>query len=109
MAQASQLSQHPADTSEEVLETTVGGVLRAAAAAWPDREALVAGVPDPSARRRWTYPQLLGDAERCARALLGRFEPGQHLAVGSLPLTGSGKVQKFVLREQLARECRADP
>ena len=73
-------SLQAADTSEEVLDTTVGGVLRAAAAAWPEREALVAGLPDPAARRRWTYAQLLADAERCARALLARFEPGEHVA-----------------------------
>ena len=43
-----------ADTSTPVLETTVGGVLRAAAAAAPETVALVEGIPDASARRRWT-------------------------------------------------------
>jgi fatty-acyl-CoA synthase len=57
-------SYWPADVSEPVLETTVGGILRAAAAQAPDLTAMVAGVPDPAARRRWTYAQLLAEAEQ---------------------------------------------
>jgi fatty-acyl-CoA synthase len=75
------MSYWPADTSTQVAETTVGGVLRAAAAAGPQRPAMVAGVPDPSARRRWTYAQLLAEAEQAARALTARFDPGERLAV----------------------------
>ncbi len=74
-------SYWPADHSERVLESTVGGVLREAAESAPDRVALVAGVPNPRDRRRWTYSELLGEAESAARALLERFEPGEHLAV----------------------------
>jgi len=74
-------SYWPADTSDEVRPTTVGGVLREAAAAAPERDAMVAGMPDPADRRRWTYAELLADAEQTARALLTRFEPGEHVAV----------------------------
>src|SRR5215470_7202425 len=74
-------SYWPADTSEPVLESTVGGVLRTAAAAGPDMLAMVAGVPDPAARRRWTYAQLLAEAEQAARALTTRFAPGERIAV----------------------------
>jgi acyl-CoA synthetase (AMP-forming)/AMP-acid ligase II len=74
-------SYWPADVSEPVLETTVGGILRAAAAAQPGSPAMVAGVPDPAARRRWTYAELLAEAERAARALTARFAPGERLAV----------------------------
>lgn len=74
-------SYWPADTSAPVLETTVGGVLRAAAAADPGRVAMVGGLPDPGARKRWTYAQLLADAERAARALTARFAPGERVAV----------------------------
>ena len=70
-----------ADTSTPVLETTVGGVLRAAAAAAPETVALVEGIPDASARRRWTYAELLVDAERAARALAQRFKKGERVAV----------------------------
>ena len=56
-------SYWPADTSEPVLELTVGGLLRRAAADAPERTALVAGVPDPDERQRWTYAELLEEAE----------------------------------------------
>ncbi len=74
-------SYWPADTSEPVLETTVGGVLRAAAAAGPQMLAMVGGVPDPGQRRRWTYAELLAEAEQAARALTARFAPGERVAV----------------------------
>ena len=74
-------SYWPADTSSPVLDVTVGDLLRQTAAAVPDRTALVAGVPDPSERRRWTYRELEAGAEGVARALLGRFRPGERVAV----------------------------
>jgi fatty-acyl-CoA synthase len=74
-------SYWPADTSEPVLETTVGGILRAAADAGPDLTAMVAGVPDPAQRGRWTYAELLAVAEQAARALSTRFVPGERIAV----------------------------
>jgi fatty-acyl-CoA synthase len=74
-------SYWPADTSVPVLDTTVGGVLRAAAAAGPEMLAMVGGVPDPAQRRRWTYAELLAEAERAARALTARFAPGERVAV----------------------------
>jgi fatty-acyl-CoA synthase len=74
-------SYWPADRTEPVLETSCGGVLRTAAERAPDAVALVAGVPDPAARRRLSYAELLTQAERAARALLGRFAPGERVAV----------------------------
>ncbi|MDE1566580.1 AMP-binding protein [Aquabacter sp. P-9] len=73
------LSYRPADCSVPVLERSIGDALRAAAARHGNRTALVEGVEGP--RRRWTYSQLLADAEQVARALLGRFQPGEHVAV----------------------------
>ena len=74
-------SYAPADTSTPVLPTTVGGVLRAAAEAAPDTIALVEGVEDVAARRRWTYRELLEEAETVARALAQRFTKGDRVAV----------------------------
>ena len=37
--------------------------------------------PAPADRRRWTYTELLEQSEQAARALLGRFEPGERVAV----------------------------
>ena len=58
-----------------ILDTTVGGVLRAAAWRAPDRVALIDG------ERRWTFGELLDEAERVARGLLTRFTPGEPVAV----------------------------
>ena len=71
----------PADTAIPVLETTVGGILRAAAAAAPDTIALVEGTADPATRRRWTYTELLAEAETAAKALAQRFAKGERVAV----------------------------
>ena len=74
-------SYWPADRSQPLLDTTVGDLLRAAAAQVPGRLALVEGSADPAARRTWTYAELLMVAERAARALLTRFAPGERVAV----------------------------
>jgi fatty-acyl-CoA synthase len=75
------ISHFPPDTSEPVLDTTVGGILREAATEVPEAVALIEGVPDPAARRRWTYAELLAAAERAAYALRSRFEPGEQVAI----------------------------
>ena len=74
-------SYWPANSEMPLVETSCGGVLRAAAAAYSDHNALVEGHPDPTQRRRWTYAALLADAERTARALLNHFVPGDHVAI----------------------------
>lgn len=74
-------SHWPAHHSELVVETTVGQLIQAAAADAGNRTALVAGDPDPTQRRRWTYAQLLEEAEGAARALLSHFQPGERVAV----------------------------
>ena len=68
-------------TTPPVRELTIGDALREAAAEAPDATALLAGRPDPSERREWTYAELLSEAETAARALLERFEPGERVAV----------------------------
>lgn len=69
----------PADQSSPVLETTVGSILRDAAAKAPETVALVEGIP--AGGRRWTYAELLRDAEAVARALAARFRKGERVAV----------------------------
>jgi fatty-acyl-CoA synthase len=75
------LSYEPADTSEPILEITIGDALRAAAAAWPDRPALTEGLSQRALRRRWTFTQALQEAENAGRALARRFRPGEHVAI----------------------------
>jgi fatty-acyl-CoA synthase len=69
------------DRSQDLLDTTLGDLLRKVAGEVPDRLALVEGVADPASRRRWTYAELLDQSERIARALLARFAPGERVAV----------------------------
>lgn len=59
---------------------SVGDLLRATATLAPRRTALTEGGP-AAARRRWTYAELLADAECWSRALLARFPPGSRVAV----------------------------
>ena len=75
-----QLSHFPADRSRDILDTTLGDLMREVATKHPDRVALIEGAADPAARRCWTYRELVAVAERGARALLARFEPGERVA-----------------------------
>lgn len=75
------LSHWVADTSQELLDTTLGDLMRRNAAEVPDRLALVEGAADPAKRRRWTYRQLVEVAEQAARGLLNHFKPGERIAV----------------------------
>jgi acyl-CoA synthetase (AMP-forming)/AMP-acid ligase II len=75
------ISYWAADGSQPVLDLTVGDALREAAATAPHTTALVEGAPDPARRRRWSYAGLLEASERAACVLLGRFAPGDRVAV----------------------------
>lgn len=66
-----------ADESVDLHDVTLGQALRAAAAAVPDRLALIEGVAGEG--RRWTYSELLDESERYARALAARFRPGERV------------------------------
>ncbi len=56
----SNLAQWEPEDHEQVEEQTVGGLLRWAATEAPDQTALIEGVADPAARRRWTYRRVAG-------------------------------------------------
>ncbi len=74
-------SYWPAQTDEPVLEATVGDVLRARAAQWPDAVALVEADIAGEIGRSWRFSGLLAEAERLARALLTRYAPGERITV----------------------------
>jgi fatty-acyl-CoA synthase len=76
-----QESFFPAQCDDPVRDTTVGGILRDAAAERPDAEALVEARADGSIGRRWSYRELFDDAERLADALLTRYAPGERIAI----------------------------
>ena len=64
-------SYWPATDDDVVLDLTVGGMLRRAAAEHPTRTALVEGTASPECRR-WTYAELLADAEQGRRGAARR-------------------------------------
>ncbi len=74
-------SYFPAQTDDVILDTTVGSILRERAAKSPGAEALVEADMEGAIRRRWTFAELLGEAEALARALLSRYRPGERIAV----------------------------
>jgi len=65
----------------ETRDITIGALLREVAAARPEAEAMVEVRQDGSGGRRWTYAELLKDAERLALALSTRFAPGERVVV----------------------------
>ena len=72
---------HRATNDDVVLETTVGGVLRSAASEAPDAVALIEAGMAGELGRRWTYAELLADAERLAHALASRYATGERICV----------------------------
>jgi fatty-acyl-CoA synthase len=74
-------SHWPAETSRPLLDWTLGRALLDAAASDPQRLALVEGLADDAAARRWTYAQLQAECEAVAAALLDKFKPGERVAV----------------------------
>ena len=74
-------SYFPAQGGPAPEPMTIGDMLRAAAARSPDRAALKELDYDGAVARTWTYLELLGDAERLARALASRHAEGARIAV----------------------------
>ncbi|MGF1456721.1 MAG: AMP-binding protein [Alphaproteobacteria bacterium] len=76
-------SYFPAQDDDVILETTVGGLLRDAAADSPDAPALGEITMAGETARCWTYGDLLAEVEDLAAALASRFAPGERIAVWS--------------------------
>ena len=74
-------AHRPADTDEDLWETTVGDLLRDRAGAHAGRAALM--WPDGVRIRQMTWPQLLEAAERAAGLILERISTGDPVAVWS--------------------------
>jgi fatty-acyl-CoA synthase len=71
----------PATGAGLVEEITVGDVLRRATRKAPDLIALKEGLLPGQRPRRWSYADLLVDAEGVARALLEHVDPGDKVAI----------------------------
>ena len=72
-----------AQSDIEAHEITIGTLLREVASARPEAEALVEIRLDGPDGHRWTYAELLVDAERLALALPTRFAPGERVVIWS--------------------------
>ena len=83
------LAYWPADTSQPVLELTTADLLRQAAADAGTQTALIEAAPPGTpplagaerTDRRWTYRQLLAEAEQGAHWLLTQFSPGERITI----------------------------
>jgi fatty-acyl-CoA synthase len=130
-------SYFPAQHDEPIRDSTIGGVLVEAAADIPDAAMLLEARADGSIGRRWTYRQLLTDAERLADSLVTRYAPGERIAIWSpnspewallefaaafagltlvtINPSYQGKELAYVLQQSrsvglfLVRECRGNP
>ena len=71
----------PADTSAELSELTVPGLLAQRAGEFPDRLALVANRHGDGSEARLTYAELYDEAQRVATGLRKVAEPGDHVAL----------------------------
>ena len=71
----------PAQSDDFVEETTVPGVLFAAASDSPGEAALREALLNGEIGRRWTYRQLADDVERLAASLITHFAPGERIAI----------------------------
>jgi fatty-acyl-CoA synthase len=69
------------DTAVPLRGETIGDALFAAAAAAPDRAAVVEGAPDAGARRQLTFAELFDRSTRVAGALQARFRLGDRVAL----------------------------
>lgn len=76
-----ELSFWPASGDAVLYDKTCGEVLREAAAQAPGKVALIDPGEDGAELRRWTYAQVLDEAERYARLLAARFPKGTHVAL----------------------------
>jgi fatty-acyl-CoA synthase len=74
-------SYYPADQSEPLINSTIGELLREAAAGDPERLMLVDGIGDFATRRRMRYREVLEEAEKIAHMLAADFSQGERIAV----------------------------
>lgn len=74
-------SYFPAHTDQPLYQGTISDLMADAVKSNPDGKALVEITLDGSIGREWTYTELAADADRLARALLGRHNQGDRIAV----------------------------
>lgn len=76
-------SLYVADRAIPLIERAIGDVLIDAADRFGNAIALVDGQLSKEPRRSWSFHDLAVEARRAAQALLGYFQPGDHVAIWS--------------------------
>ena len=76
-------SHFPAHMDVDIREITIGELLREITYERPNAEALVEVRQDGRVCRRWTYSEVLAEAENLALSLSTRFAPGERVTVWS--------------------------
>jgi len=71
----------PAQPDGDLLDLTVGDLLRQQASTFPDSVAVTAVTADGTLGSSWTHEQLLRDSETLALSLASRFAPGERVVV----------------------------
>lgn len=72
-------SHFPAQDDEEIVDITIGKLLREIANRHATAVAMVDVADNGDCGDEWTYGELLADAERLARALANRYSPGERV------------------------------
>jgi len=67
----------------EIVNTTLGDLLKEAATEVPDRTAMIFGHAEIDQRQEWTYAEMYHDAVRVAQAIATHFKPGERVAIWS--------------------------
>jgi fatty-acyl-CoA synthase len=67
----------------EIVNTTLGDLLKEAATEVPDRTAMIFGHAEIDQRQQWTYAEMYHDAVRVAQAIATHFKPGERVAIWS--------------------------
>ena len=67
----------------EIVNTTLGDLLKEAATEVPDRPAMILGHAEIDQRQEWTYAEMYHDAVRVAQAIATHFKPGERVAIWS--------------------------
>jgi fatty-acyl-CoA synthase len=103
-----------AETDADFLPWSIGDLLRDATRQRPDLTALIVPAGGQGrVERRWTYRELLAEAERAAAALLGPFAPGDRVATwaggsSDLPVLHLGAALAGIVLVTLNPACRGE-
>lgn len=78
-----QASYSKGPDTPEIVNTTLGDLLKEAATEVPDRTAMIFGHAEIDQRQEWTYAEMYHEAVLVAQAIASHFKPGERVAIWS--------------------------